>query len=48
MARSRLRRISFFTEREALLASKSGMRFSSPSVRGFECPEDCIDVLAVI
>jgi hypothetical protein len=36
------------TEREALRGSKSGMRFSSPKVRGFECADDCIDVLTVI
>ena len=44
MPRSRLRRSSSLTEREAPRGSKSGMRFNSPRVRGFERPEDCIDV----
>jgi hypothetical protein len=49
MARSRFRRISSLTEKEALRASKSGMRRSSPSVRGFEwLAEECIEELAVI
>src|SRR6266576_3545113 len=48
MARSRLRRISSLTERDAPRGSKSGMPLSSPRVRGLECAEDCIDVLDVI
>src|SRR6266480_2891622 len=48
MARSRLQRISSLTERDAPRGSKSGMPLSSPSVRGLECAEDCIDVLDVI
>src|SRR2546426_9718275 len=44
MPRSRLRRSSSLTEWEAPRGSKSGMRFNSPRVRGFERPEDCIDV----
>src|SRR5712672_3880146 len=48
MARSKLRRISFLTERDPPLGSKSGMRLSSPRVRKLECPEDCMDVLAVM
>src|SRR5271157_3428768 len=48
MARNRLRRISFLTEREVARASKSGMRFHSPMVRGLECAAGCSEVLAAI
>src|SRR5256885_14997042 len=49
MARNKLRRISFFTEREALRASKSGILRSSPRVRGRACADfPCVGVLAVI
>ena len=47
-ARSKLPRIPSLTEREAPRGSKSGMRLSSPRVRGFECPEDCVDVPIII
>src|SRR5277367_4047999 len=46
--RKRFWRISAFTERETVRASKSGMRFNSPSVRAFGCPEDCSEVVAVM
>ena len=35
--------ISFFTEMEAVRASKSGMLRNSPMVRGFGCPHGCCD-----
>src|ERR1051325_6148955 len=51
-ARSKFLRSSSLTEREAPRGSKSGIRLSSPSVRGLVCPEewpeDCGDVFNVI